>query len=303
MKALKIILALVLLGVAFPVWAQPRHSNTDYLYNLSPGQAQDSLRAYELRLKDIGDSIRSGSNVFVRMHADSIFIPIFVTALKIPGSINYPFDSLVWMKKLSPGDKKFRIYNWPLAYNDGSYFYHGAIQLNTPKGLKLIPLRDFSHKLDTSMMGEELTKDQWFGALYYELIECKNKKEVYYTLIGWEGNNRISHRKIIDALRFDENNMPIFGAPVFMVNGKAKNRIIFDYNVDAEMVVQYDEGKKTIACDHLVPPTYKGTERPPYYTYVPDGTYEYYLYKKGKWIMQDSDPHKSKKPLEDALPH
>jgi len=67
----------------------------------SGGSWNDSLKAYELKLKDLGDSVVDGVTQTRRILALKKFIPTLVKALKFPGSFYYPFDSLTFFE--SPG--------------------------------------------------------------------------------------------------------------------------------------------------------------------------------------------------------
>jgi hypothetical protein len=240
----------------------------------------DSLRKFELRLQAISDTVLDGTNEKIRIN------PTLVKALKIPGSFDYPFDSLKFMKKLIPPDRSFALYNWVLKYDDATFRYYGAIQMNNKDSLVLLPLRDFSEKLDTTLEEVILPANEWFGALYYTIFESTVKGKKYYMLLGWDGNNRFSDKKIIEVLSFDKKTKkPVFGAPVFEMDGKIKSRIIFEYSGEATMLLNYIPDHKIITFDNLVPPNPNMVGK--FFTYVPDGDYNYFIFKKGKWLWQE----------------
>jgi len=81
----------------------------------------DSLQKYEKRLKVLADSIVEGQNEWVRLDAVTDFIPLFKKSLKFPGSYSYPYDSLKFMYKVIAPDNTFKIYNWTLRFDDGSF--------------------------------------------------------------------------------------------------------------------------------------------------------------------------------------
>lgn len=262
-------------------------------------QDMDSLKKYELALKAVSDSMIDGQRQYTRIRATLKFIPLMVKALKIKGSIDYPFDTLKFMKKLSPPDKSFRLYNWTLKYDDGSFRYYGAIQMNTPDGrLKLFPLRDYREKIDTDMEKIVVGADEWVGALYYDLIPEKIKGKDYYTLLAWDGNVYLSKKKVIDVLSFDKDGKPVFGAPIFDVKGVIKNRIVFQFSGNANMLLQYIPEHNMITFDKLVPPN--PSSEGFLYTYVPDGTYDYFIWKKNKWLFQEELFDNFKKPIKEA---
>lgn len=300
MKKVSSLLLLLCLFSSFAALAQKSKSKEQLpvMPVISP-QDMDSLKKYELALKEIADSMIDGQRQYTRIKATVRFIPTLVKALKIKGSIDYSFDSLKFMKKLSPPDKSFRLYNWTLKYDDGSFRYYGAIQMNTPDGkLKLYPLRDYREKIDTNMEQIVVGPDEWVGALYYDMIPEKVKDKTYYTLLAWDGNVYISKKKVIDVLSFDKDGKPQFGAPIFDVKGVIKDRIVFQFSGNANMLLQYVPEHNMITFDKLVPPN--PSSEGFLYTYIPDGTYDYFIWKKHKWVFQEELFENFKKPIKEA---
>jgi len=267
---------------------------------LPPNPNLDSLRKYETMLKSFSDTMLDSKQQLNRIIATVNFIPTFVQALKFPGSFDYPFDSLVFMHKLEPEDKSFRLYNWILKYNDGSCRYYAAIQWNTGSdSLKLTALRDYSAKMDTNIETAVLDKDHWYGALYYDVFMMKAHKKTYYFLLGWRSETPISNSKEIEVMTI-EDGKPVFGAPVFVdQDKKTKDRITFQFRKEATMLLNYIPEQKLITLDHLVPPNPQAEGR--FFTYEPDGTYDYFSWKHGKWVLQDKELFEGvKKPIKEA---
>ncbi len=243
----------------------------------------EKLKLYEDSLHKLTDTILDGSTQYARQTSSYAFIKILVRALKMPDSFTYPFDSLKRISILTPPDKSFRIFSWELLLDDNEgYRYFGAIQMNNKK-LELIPLFDYSAHIIN--IEDTITDNKkWFGVLYYNLVENKFFGKKYYTLFGWYGNNDSSTKKVIDVLTF-KNNKPVFGAPVFDIKTKDKSqtvdRFVIEYKKDASAHLNYDKDYKKIIYDHLVPenPGSEGVYR----TYVPDGTYEGFKFRRGKW--------------------
>ncbi|RYD81568.1 MAG: hypothetical protein EOP53_06035 [Sphingobacteriales bacterium] len=293
-KVFSLIVLFIFLGLSQAFAQDKKFSSTD----LGSQEPQlDSLRAYELKLKALGDSMIDGKFQAARINAVVKFIPLLVKTLRYKGSFDYPFDSLPYVKKLTPNDRAFRMYNWTLKYDDGSYRYYCAIHMNRTDSFKLIPLRDYREKMDTTFENVLLDANQWLGAMYYSVIANKIKNKTYYTLLGWDGNQYASDKKIIEVLSF-EKGKPKFGAPIFEVNGKTKMRIIFEFSGNATMLLQYIPEHNMITFDHMVPPNPGGEGF--LYTYVPDGTYDYFVYKKGKWVWTDDLFNTFKKKIDEA---
>ncbi|MEX0967076.1 MAG: hypothetical protein WD077_07550 [Bacteroidia bacterium] len=276
------------------------HGQADFPEELSQPQT-DSLMKYEMMLKEIGDSMLGGQSEDVRANAVMKYIPLLVKTLKFRGSFDYPFDSLKFMKKLKPEDQSFRIYNWNLQFDDQTFRYYGAIQLDYKNRLMLFPLFDRSDNIPDSLAEDTiLTHENWYGAQYYALIEEKHKRQKFYTLLGWDGSTHISNKKIIDVLTFNEQGLPVFGAPMFeWGEDTVKTRVIFEFSNQAVMALDYLPRHNIITYDHLSPPDEKSKGKK--FTYVPDGSYDYFIYKRGKWIRKELlfETYKKKIEMED----
>jgi hypothetical protein len=261
----------------------------------------DSLVKYEKKLKALGDSIVDGKNQFVRLDAVTDFIPMFVKALKFPGSYEYPFSDLVFMKKIQAPDNTFRIYNWTLKFDDRTFRYYGAIHMNNPDKLKLIPLYDKSDSIPYETLEDTvLTNENWYGLQYYEITMTRKKRVNYYILIGWDGAVSKGYQKFIEIMYFDKEGMPVFGAPIIKDKDskKLKVRKMFQYNMTAFFTLKVVPEKNVIAFDNLVPPDERSQGK--LWLYVPDGNYDYFQVKKGKLTFK-TDLFKHVKMPEDGL--
>jgi hypothetical protein len=237
------------------------------------------LKSYEDTLSVLQDSIILGSEHVVRQQACYDFIKVLVRALKVEHSFEYPFAALKRIAIIKPKDNKFRMFNWSLKLYNQSYRYYGAIQMNSKKGVKAYPLFDYNYRIKNK---DTITNhEKWPGALYYNMLERKG----YYYLFGWDGNNLRSNIKLIDVLHFNKKGEPVFGAPKFVVTQDKKkkvyNRYIIEYKEEAAVTLNYDKDLKMIVFDHLVPqsPTSKEFK----FTYIPDGSYEGFKFKKKQW--------------------
>ena len=101
---------------------------------------------------------------------------------------------------------------------------------------------------------QTLNNLQWFGCLYYKIITTKYAGNKYYTLLGWDGNNYLTTKKIIDILYFTRSGRPKFGKSIFTSSKKQKKqkRIIFEFSSQTVMSLIYDERYKAIVFDHFV---------------------------------------------------
>jgi hypothetical protein len=85
-----------------------------------------------------------------------------------------------------------------------------------------------------------LSANQWYGCLVLEIIQAEEKNPAFYTLLGWDGNNGVSRKKIIDILSIKSNGNLVFGAPVFLKYGSKTKRVIFEYSAKTAFLLRYD---------------------------------------------------------------
>ena len=239
---------------------------------------EDSLKTYSLRLIQ-------GVSAESRFNADSIFTKMFVRALVTKNSFYYPFDSLETISKLYSPDSSFRIFTWQMVINENIVRQHGAIQMNTKNGdLKLYPLIDKSD-ITVNIADTFANNKGWIGAVYYKLIQTNNGNQNYYTLLGYDENNIRSNRKIIEVLNFN-NGEPVFGGPVFSFEDdtarrRPVSRYIMEYKKDAGARLTYDSDLNMIVFEHLESESNEPNKK---WTYIPDGDYEGFKWKNGKWV-------------------
>jgi hypothetical protein len=272
------------------------------------------LQAKEDSLKTFARFLATDSLTEDRMISDSIFTRTLVRALKTKNSFYYPFDSVMGISKLYAPDSSFRIFTWTIEYDDFYSRQKGAIQLATKDGsLKLIALRDnseFTDKPEDSVR----TRNNWIGAVYYNMIKTEFNGKNYYTLFGYDYNTVRSSKKWIEVLTFNERNEPVFGGPYFnydkdSARQKPRSRFGLEYKKDARVLVNFIPELGVILVDHLVSET---NEPELMYTYVPDGDNEAFKWENGKWMhinkafdykvdMTGSDPYLGKPPVGDPL--
>ncbi|MES2431717.1 MAG: hypothetical protein V4556_12330 [Bacteroidota bacterium] len=220
-----------------------------------------------------------------RFTADSMFTKTFVRALKINGSFYYPFDSLQTISKLYAPDSSFRIFTWQMVINNNIIRQHGAIQMRTYDGsLKLYPLID---KSDVTINKEDTVGNNkgWIGAVYYKILQKRSSNQNYYTLLGYDEHNVKSSKKLIEVLSFT-NDEPVFGGRFFSfeedtVFKSSKSRFILEFKKDVGARLNYDEELDLIMVDHLISETNEPNKKE---TYIPDGDYEGFKWKNGKWV-------------------
>jgi hypothetical protein len=176
-----------------------------------------------------------------------------------------------------------KIVTWNIEERDGDHHFYGKIAINKGEGqINVFQLRDNFRDISQPEYAS-LQFPDWYGAVYYHVIPIHYKKDIYYTLLGYNGKDAFSKLRVIDVLYFNEKGYPNFGASVFNINGRLKKRLLFEYNNNAGMMLKYDEREKKIVMDHLSPmdAEYAGDRS----YYVPDLTYDALEYRKGRWVL------------------
>ncbi len=203
---------------------------------------------------------------------------------KLLGKENNTSTSLDGLKvsKVEAPDKSFRLITWNLPRENGSHHFEGLL-LHSKNGKGTIhELKDATSSI-TSPETPELSTDQWYGALYYEVVPVKKGGKNYYNLLGWKGYDRVETRKVIDVLHF-KGGSPRFGAPIFGSGKLKKNRRVFNFSFHSSMVLRYDPELSAIVMDHLSPsrPDLEGQ----FAFYGPDMSYDAYVWEKDHWEFQ-----------------
>ena len=225
--------------------------------------------------------LKNGLDDAQKNEANEKIILEFKKTLLIPESFEYPFDSLKNMGKLTAPDKSFRIYNWNIQHTNGEFTYYAFIQYKIRKDEFVITqLTDVSETIKNPI-DVVCTYDKWFGALYYDIIGIKNGKNQYYTLLGWDGNNDFTNKKIIDVIYFSRSGKPKFGKSIFKLNKRKQKRVIFEYSYRTTMMLRYDKKFKMIVFDHLAPSS--SNLQGNYQYYGSDFSYDGLFYKNGRW--------------------
>ena len=251
-----------------------------------------------------------------KLAVNELFKSTLQNTLLLPFSFRYDFKNLKSISILSAPDKKFKIFTWAFATSDGIYHYYGFTQYHNKKN-KNIVLRELKDKVNSPDEFSKYADSTWYGAVYYEIVPLKKKSDTCYILLGWDGNNWMSKKRIIEAVSFSSEGKINFGNAIFKekeeeiikvkksdkpirtqkkkepIAGKEKQRVIFEYAAKAAMSVHYNKIMKMIVFDHLAPsdPMYTNM----FMFYAPDFSYDAYYYKNNNWfISRNIDVRNSK---------
>jgi hypothetical protein len=255
-----------------------------------PGN-QAIFRQREDSMKNFAYGIVNAESPEGRFRADSQFIRSLVRTLRQPYSFNYPFDSLQTISRLYAPDSSFRIFTWQFKKDDLMYLQEGAIQINEPDGsLKLFPLFDAS-MFTSKPLDSVRTRRNWIGAIYYKVILKTYEGKKYYTLLGFDDFSETSNKKWMEVLTFSPEGEPLFGGPYFSfqedsVHKPVQYRFNIEYKKEAGTRFNYDPQMDMIVYDHLIPENNEPQKKD---TYVPDGDFEAFQWKNGRWVHVEKE--------------
>ena len=260
--------------------------------------AIEEVKSLEDSLITSLEKIRTAETLKEKFEFNTQFENILRNVLRYDEAFTYKFNSLskVMSTKISP-DKAFRIFNWNIEVPDiqEHYFFCLVMKYDSRKGeYVIIELFDKS-KYATRVEYTAHDDKKWFGALYYEIIPVKKGANTTYTLLGWDGNNRMSNKKIIETMSFQGQDKIKFGLPIFKQDEDTKRRVVFQYNKKASISVKYQliKKKEYIIFDHLSPMSGQLAGIPDYL--VPDLSFDAFVLENGKWrYLKDFDARTGK---------
>ncbi len=254
------------------------------------------IAEYEDTLKVMAHNIMNAEKEAEKRIANQVFIANLTEVLKYEKSFKFPFDSLPTIARIMSPDNSFRIFNWLLKKDNGSYEYYALVHYHNKKRKRyeIIPLMDNSANIRNPQW-EDLDAKNWYGGLYYQIAYIKKAGRKYYTLLSWDGNDGYSTKKIIDVMYFSGKNKIKFGLPIFKQNKKeSQKRVIVQYDSKTSVSVKYHEKEQRIVFNHLMPARKDLAGLEEYY--IPEGSFNAYNYRKGKWWLQeDVDARNNKK--------
>ena len=244
------------------------------------------LASLEKTINQLCDSIQKAKSDEVRIAANDSLKQLFKIVLADEASFNYQYKTIDKVSIITSDDKKLRLYTWVLPAKDGStYKYNGFAQFkkSNKHAIRFFKFTEKTLADNELAEKEKTTNTDWYGAVYYKIIDTGKKKKRYYTLLGWHGNNLKTTTKIIDVLQ-PRTKYLSFGKPVFKGNEGTLSRVIFEYNFRVSMLLRYQIKKNRIVFDNISPndSNFKGN----YANYGPDLSVNAYNYKKGKWYFE-----------------
>ncbi|MDF1673013.1 MAG: hypothetical protein P1U41_05885 [Vicingaceae bacterium] len=235
------------------------------------------------RLNQLGKEILAAETDEAKLETNSVYKTELNNLINKENSFEQSFDSIKTISILKAHNLK--IYNWTIPFADGTFEYFAYLQIKTESGFSVVELIDKSEEVK-SPENKTLTSKSWYGALYYKLIYHKKLGENTYTLLGWDGNNMLTNKKIIDVVTISGNGMIKLGSPIFKLKNKTQRRVIFEYSENAVMSLKYHPNREQIIFDFLVPSSSKLKDIYEYYGPALN-RFDALTIQKGKWVYED----------------
>lgn len=275
-------------------------------------QDKDLMQSYQERLTSLIGKVCNAPTDNERYLASEEAVQVLSRALEEEESERWQWQLPNYVSVLTSPDKLFRIFTWAVVRDNGEFECFGAIQFynDREEEYQYLLLNDKSEEI---MNREEsiLTADNWLGAVYQELIQTTAGEKTYYTLLGWNGVDNITERKIIEPVTIHRG-VPQFGAPLFR-RMRNQRRIVLEYANEAMVNLSYEtqylqevehkrekikgtnryrtvdkvkERKEKMIIFDEVEPQIPGMEGL-YQYYMPSGTEIAYAFVDGKWEMHN----------------
>jgi hypothetical protein len=278
-------------------------------------QSASSQNGFDFRfwrdsLQRLRDEVMYAPNETDCMSLNEEFMSLLEEVLQQKNSFQYKWDSVRNFSVVASPDGEFKLFTWYIVKNDYNCENFGFIQKKNSNRMKnvLFPLYDKRKAIDypQSYIGDI---NRWYGAVYYKIIPLQfNKEKTYYTLLGWNGNDRFTNQKIIEVLSFKDNmeQTPVFGAYIFRKYSQSRvARVIIEYAKEASLSLKwerqsytYNTGKKdkktrkpiyeTVAADMIIFdqlfPAEEATAAIPAFLLPESSMSQGFIISDGKWL-------------------
>jgi len=172
---------------------------------------------------------------------------------------------------------------WNLVMENDDYQYHCVMRHKLKKEAVVVTV--FQDNADWKRIERKpIRTNNWYGALYYKILANRYRRKTYYTILGWDGKDNITNRKVVDAITIQGKSV-ILGSSIFKNEKELPvHRLIYEYANDVSMALNFDEKEKMIVMDHLAPEDSRFVGQ--YQFYGPDFSYDALKFKKGAWIFE-----------------
>lgn len=213
------------------------------------------------------------------------FDKMIEATLNEPSVFDIDFSPLHTVGVIDSPDNLVRVVTWNVEYEDDRQQYNGYIISRSAVGkqptvVKLNYIRDIYNPKPTEVVDE----NQWYGALYYQIIPYNKGSKDSYILLGWNGGGMNSNIKLIDVLSLTSKGVK-FGQSIFKTKDQTLKRFYLEHSSKSVVSLKYEPQYERIIFDHLSPenPSMTGF----YEYYVPDLSYDAFSLKGAKLLLEE----------------
>ncbi len=275
------------------------------------GQDKARMAAHQQRLSALVEKIVSAPTDNERYLASEEAIQVITTALDEDDSERWQWHLPDYASVLTSPDGRLRLFTWAVIRDNGEFECFGVAHYYDEKEEEFVHVI-LNDKSDEILNREEsvLTPDQWLGAVYQDIIQVATNDRTYYTLLGWNGVDNLTERKIIEPVSIRGGRLQ-FGAPLFRRERNLR-RIVLEYANEAMVNLSYEtqfvqeverkrekvkgtnryrtvektrEHQERMIIFDEIEPQVPGMEGLFQY-YVPSGTEIAYAFVDGKWELR-----------------
>ena len=279
---------------------------------VADGQDKAVMQRHQQQLSTLLQRVAMAPTDNERYLASEEAVQVLSQALEEEESERWQWQLPTVASVLTSPDRKLRIFTWAVVRDNGEYECFGAVQFfdDREEESRFELLNDKSEEI---MNREEsmLKPDNWLGSIYQEIIQTTHSGRTFYTLLGWNGVDLLTDRKVIEPVTL-RGGQVLFGGPLFRRERNLR-RIVLEYTNDAMVNLRYEDQYVEVVERERV--KVKGTNR--YHTvenrkthkekmiifdevepqvpgmeglfqyYVPSGTELAYSFVDGKWEMRN----------------
>ena len=267
------------------------------------------MAAHQQRLTQLLERVASAPTDNERYLASEEAVDALRDALDEQGSERWRWQLPRSASVLTSPDGRLRLFTWAVVRDNGEFECFGAVQYYNERNEAYE--HEVLHDKSEDIMNREeslLSADTWLGAIYQDIIQTSAGDRTYYTLLGWNGVDNLTDRRIIEPVIM-RGGVPQFGAPVFRRERNLR-RVVIEYRGDAAVQMAYDEqtvqtvirervkvkgryrtvektkeSKEKVIIFDEVEPQIEGMEGLFQY-YIPSGLELAYAWVDGKWELR-----------------
>jgi hypothetical protein len=260
-------------------------------FSLNIFSQSESIKKKQSKINQLFNQIIKERNDDISVSCNDTIFGLMEEILKSDSSFYFDYQEIEHIGKITSQNKRINIFTWNIPLRTGMLF-RGFIQCSNGN---IFPLKQENTFKPSET--EQYNYENWYGALYYEIVDFQIDDITYYALLGWSVPNTKNHIKLIDILSIKDN-IPMFGLNIFddekreedfytMANGmlKSRSRAIFEYDANSTMLLVYNSKNKQFEFEHLSPMQVINEQ---IVSYGADLSTDIYKLKKGKWVYKSN---------------